>query len=167
MPRLNQDLSDVKDEEMAERGPWRAIPDGEYVAEITKSDYKQTQARNGMVLKLEWEILEDAQRGKRLFDALTLQHPNDDTVRIARAKLKQLAIACNHPTPDFVGDSEELHGIPVLLKVTRERAKNAQFGDADGMQNRIIAYRPVSGSPAPRAKSAEEPPPLTDEEIPF
>jgi hypothetical protein len=170
MPRLNLNLSDVKEEDMASGGR-RCFETGEYLFQITESDYRPTKAGDGNVLKLVWDCMEPGRRGK-VFEYLTLEHPKDDVVRIARARLKAIAIATGHRNPDMVGASEELHHKPCLLKLRKTKAQPG-YGDDDGMENRIDGYDPAPGRSAPRpAASArparsEEPPPIEDESIPF
>jgi hypothetical protein len=134
-----------------------------------ESDYKETRAGDGMVLKLKFECLDPPYTGRAVYENLTLEHPKEETVAIAQANLKSLAAACGHPNPDYVENSEELHNLPVVLKLKKER--NPQFGDADGYQNRIVAYS--STRPTTRATTAQAPAAMTrpaqpsDDEIPF
>lgn len=163
MPRLDQDLSDVQDDDM-QGGAWRALPDGEYACEVVESDYKRTKAGNGMVLTLKVEILEPEYRRRHFFDHMTLEHPNADTVRIARAQLKRIALAVRHPNPNLIGDSVELHNVPMLVKLTREKAKGG-FGDVDGYENRVMSYSPM-GSQAAAPTTGTRPQTAADD-IPF
>lgn len=157
MPRIDQDLSGVQDDDLvATGGGWRALPDGDYSCVLVESDYKTTQGGNGKFLKLKFEVLEDGLRDRSFFDNMTLQHPNPDTVRIARAQLKRLALAVRHPQPDFVGDSVELHGVPLIATLRRSKAKNEKFGDADGYENRVTDYR-IAGSAPPARAAAPQP----------
>lgn len=163
MPRLDADLSDVKDEDMG-GGSWRALEPGEYVFHVTSSEYKRTKAGNGWVLKLVWDCIQPGHRAQ-IWDFLTLEHPNSETVRIARAKLKEVAIAVGHPNPDYIQASEELHMKPCILKV--KKVRNEQFGDERGFKNEILGYKPMDGAPrsAPPAQyDADEPPPHGDED---
>ena len=163
MPRLDQDLSDVQDDDM-QGGAWRALPDGEYACEVVESDYKRTKAGNGMVLTLKVEILEPEYRNRHFFDHMTLEHPNADTVRIARAQLKRIALAVRHPNPNLIGDSFELHNVPMLVKLTREKAKSG-FGDANGYENRVMSYSPMGSQAA--AQSNGPRPQTAADDIPF
>lgn len=159
MPYLGEDLSGV--DESDAQGSWRALPDGEYVARILKSEYKQTRNRDGMVLKL--EIRTATPREGTFFENLTLQHPNSDTVRIAKAKLKAIAVAVRHPNPDRIENSEELHDIP--FSVVLKRQKDERFGDSEGFANKAVAYKPIgapSAAPKPRATA-----PSSMGEVPF
>ena len=163
MPELNADLRDITQEDMDYEGR-SLLKDGDYRFIITWSEYKQTEARNGMCLHLNLTCVEPGFKTK-LRDFLTLEHPNNDTVRIAKAKLKQLAIAVGHPTPDFVQNSDQLHNIPLVAKVGREKSKDPKYGE---YQNRILSYKPTSAGNSGQAPAgSNEPPPLTDDDIPF
>jgi hypothetical protein len=156
-PYLDQDLSGVDENDAG--GSWRALPDGEYIARVVKSDYKQTRSKNGMVLKL--EIKTSTPKEGTFFENLTLQHPNADTVRIAKAKLKALAVACRHPNPDRIEQSEELHDIS--FTVVLKRVADKDFGDSDGFANRVMSYRPM-GAPASTRQTAQ---PKPKDDVPF
>jgi len=159
MAQLNQNLTDVDENDAG--GSWRALPPGEYVCEITESDYKQTRSGNGMVLKLTFSVLKEGFQGQIFFDNLTLEHSNPKTVEIGRAWLKQLAIGCGLPNPDRVESSEDLHGLPVLVKLNR--VLDRDFGDETGHRNRVMAYTPVSQrKQVEGAGKREESPPHTD-----
>ena len=165
MAELNANLKGV-DENDAGGGDWRALPAGEYVCEISESDYKQTQAGNGMVLKLKFAVLEEGFQGKSFYDNLTLEHPKPQTVQIAKARLKQLAIGCGLPNPEYVERSEDLHSLPVLVKLNRVKGRNSQFCDSDGFENNVIGYRLVSQR-GQNGGGSFEPPPHSDSDIPF
>lgn len=170
MSLLDEDLSEVREEDM--EGTWRALPSGDYAFTITDSDYKDTKGGDGKCLHLLLECVEP-DRSAKLRDFLTLRHPNSDTVRIAKARLKSIAIAVGHPNPDYVKRSEELHNIPMLCRVSREEAEEPKYGDVDGWRNRIVSYKPMDGRgtvdpPADSGPSdQDEPPPPSDDDIGF
>jgi hypothetical protein len=166
MAMLNADLRDVSDDDMRERG-YRCFDPGEYLFHVIESDYRQTKSKDGMVLRLVWDCMEPGRRGK-LFDWLTLEHPNEMTVKIARAKLKEIALATGHPTPDFIRASEELHHKPCLLKLKKVKAGKG-YGDDEGYQNEILAYNAPDSARAPAGRSdgRQDPPPIGDDDIPF
>ena len=64
-----------------------------------------------------------------------------------------LAIAIGHPNPDYVERSEDLHNKVFLAQVGIEEASDPKYGDVNGMQNRILGYKPVPGA-APRPAKA-------------
>jgi len=156
MARINANLSDIGDDDMGGGGSWSAWPQGDYRMMVTASDYKPTKARNGQMLKLEMVCLEGEHQGQKQFDNLVLEHPNPDATKIARVRLKELAIAVGHPTPDLVEDSEALHGKPFLVYITKKKAKpeQEQYADSQGFENNVAGYKACEGG-----TPAQAPPP--------
>lgn len=182
MPRIGQDLSGVKDEDMNRDGggQWFVKADGWYRAMYQTSTWQSTKAGNGMVLGLEGMFLNPPDTGDKLLDFLTLQHPNAKTVEIARVRLKELAISIGHPTPDYVENSEDLHRKPFMVRLYSEASDNPKYGDANGMQQRIGGYKseaawqaenggeaPPSQPPQSNSGQPEEPAHFDDGSIPF
>ena len=96
------------------------IPAGKYVAAITASEMKPTKNGKGEYLELEMEVLEGPFKGRKLWDRLTLKHPNTQTVEIAKGTLSAICRAVNVLQPR---DSVELHSLPLVASVmikTRE-----------------------------------------------
>ena len=179
MARVNQDLSGVTEEDM-QGGKYDALPAGVYRIVIEKDEYKETKAGNGMMLSIEYTVLGPTHQGRKLFDNLCLEHPKSQVVQIAQAQLKALAIACGHPTPDRIADTESMHNVPIMAKVTCKKAKDPQYGDPQGMENRIIEFKsiaehtvgpqqppPADYGAAEASRREPQQPPLGDDEIPF
>jgi hypothetical protein len=170
MPKINQRLDDVKDEDMQGGGGWHALEDGDYPFMVTASEYKPTGNGKGMCLHLSVQCMDPRYQRSRWREFLTLEHPNAQTVTIARAQLKQLAIAIGHPNPDFVEYSEDLHNKIFTAYVIARPADDPKYGDVDGLQNRIAGYKPRDGAPptrreeprSQRSASDDEPPPHQD-----
>ena len=166
MAHLGIDLTDVTQEDLdSGGGGWLAMPEGWYRFVIQSSDYKQNHAGTGWRIGLQFHCVEPGQFAKqKLFEYLSVVHRNADTMRIARAHLKQLAIALNHPTPDQIDDTEELHGLPLWVKVIQEPEENPAYADPNGVRNRIVGYRELSDVPdgastAPAVQPQAPPPP--------
>lgn len=153
-PFIGQDLRDVRDEDM-NAGGWTALPDGEYVMIVTASDYLKNKRGDGHNLKLAVQTVDPQYRGAKWFEFLALDNPSVDATRIARAKLKQLAIAVGVRDPNRVEDSGELHNRPFTAVVTAEAANDPKYGDRQGLQNRIKAFRPRVGAAVPTQADAQ------------
>lgn len=145
MARINQNLSDV--EGQLGGSP---VPPGQYLTMITNSEVKQTRSGKNM-LTLEFRIAEGMHTGRKLFENFMLDIEN----KVARSRLKSVAIAGKHRNPNNIEESEELHGCYVMLKVTVEN--DAEYG----MQNRIKAFDMPEGVPAhaPITPGTAYPPP--------
>jgi len=166
-PRIDADLSGVTEEDMSGGGgggEFMAIPTGEYLFIVTKSTYKPNKKNSGMVLGLQQQCLDPAIGKRVLFDHLSIQNPSEDATRIALARLKQLALAVGHPTPDRVDNSDDLHDKPYIARVVRQKS-HSKWADPEGYENVITEYKALdsgTGSPA-----REEPPPPSDRGVPF
>ena len=169
MVQINQDLSGVKDDDMGGSGGWTAWPQGHYRMMITASEYKATNAGTGMMLVLEMACLEAGLQDQKKTCWLVLQHPKADTVRIAKARLKELAIATNHPTPDQVDESSDLHNKPFLAFITRKKSNDPKYGDDQGFTNDFAGFKACDvGGPAQASPPSNVPPPPSDlDDIPF
>lgn len=138
--KLGIDLSEAN---VSDAG-FNSIPAGDYTAGLVDAVYKDTNAGDGKCLHLKFLISEGEFSGRQLMSYLTLEHPNEKTVRIAKARLKQLASAVGHPNPDHVEDTDELVG-PVILQVIQQ--KSDDFGMADGFKNEIKSFKSKDESP--------------------
>lgn len=139
---LNFDASQVKPREAFE-----SLPPGEYTAEITDSEVKDTKDNTGKYLQFEFTVLEGEFAGRKMWDRLNLSNPNKTAEEIARETLSAICHAVGHLR---VGDASELHNRPLVIIVKPE--KNRETGERD---TRIKGYKAVgAGGPAPFAGSA-------------
>ena len=128
------------------------IPNGDYLCIITTSEMKPTKAGDGAYLELELHVIEGPYQGRKLWDRLNLNNPNETTVKIAKGTLSAIcrAVGVLQPT-----DSCELHDLPLVAKVACRKRD-----DTEELTNVIKSYKkrdavaavPAS-SPAP-AKAA-------------
>lgn len=132
-------------------GTYEVIPPGDYVAQITSSEMQDNSKKDGAFLKLELEILDGDQAGRKLFDRLNLVNQNAQAVEIAQRTLSAICHAVGVLT---VSDSEELHLRPmsVKVKVDPERTVN---GKTYGPSNSIGGYKPVSDNVQPMQAQAQ------------
>lgn len=120
------------------------VPKGDYLAIMTQSELKDTRAGTGQYLQCVWEIVDGEQRGRLLWDRLNLKNPNATAVKIAESQLSAICHAVGVMRPK---DSTELHGKPVLLKVTVEPRDDKP----GSFKNEIKGYSSPKGSTAPVA----------------
>lgn len=155
------------------------IPADEYVAKIVESDIIENKKRNGSYIKLKFEIIQGDYKGRFVWTNLNIVNPSSVAVEIAQ---KELATICRAIGKSVVQDTQELHGIPMLLKVKIRPAK----GDYPA-SNDTAGYKPLVGTPnmgpsgggngdVPWADDGEEdagqamngdPDPIPDDDIPF
>lgn len=130
------------------------LPAGRYTAMIVKSDLQATKAGNGSYLKLEIDIVDGQFKGRKLFENLNLDNPNQQAVNIAKATLANIcrAVGVLHPK-----DSSELHMKPMSVMVSVEPER-----DGYPASNRIkrwesILTNPTPANPAPATPSTAKP----------
>jgi hypothetical protein len=132
--------------EAAEARDFSPLPDGTYTAIINRSELKVTKAGNGQYLEVAFEIIEGDKKGRLLFHKMNLQNPNPTAEKIGRAELAKLCQACGVDNPK---ESEQLHDIPVVIKVGLD--KN------DPKRNAVKGIAPVGDAwepPKAEAKAA-------------
>ena len=121
-------------------GEYTPIPPGEYKVHIVTSEIVENSAKTGSMLKLEIEIIEGDQSGRKLFDRLNLDNPNAQAVEIAQ---RTLSAICHAVGKLSVQDSEELHMLPMIavVKVDPPRTSN---GKEYGASNAVKAYKALT-----------------------
>jgi hypothetical protein len=75
---------------------------------------KPTKNGKGEYLQIEFEVIDGPHKGRKVWDRLTLKHPNEQTVQIARGTLSALCRAVGVMKPK---DSIELHNLPLVISV--------------------------------------------------
>lgn len=175
------DTSGVRDEDMNQKRSGKPIEPGWYRVALEKDEVKHAEWGTG--LNMELVILDGEFEGRKLFEFLCLEHRrSEEAQRIARVKLRELATAAGHKTPDNIEDTDALMGRPVMAEVYRAK-EASQYAEADGKKPRIGQFLSVArwrseyGSdpaPAPKAaptksKPASRPAPAPEDEdsVPF
>lgn len=130
--------------------PFEPLPAGTYVAAIVASEIKPTKKGDGQYLQLEFAVLEGECKGRKAWDRLCINHPNEMTQKIARGSLSAICRAVGVMTP---GDSAELHNIPLQVVVAcKKRQDNGEIA------NEVKGYSPKTApAPAPAARSPQAP----------
>lgn len=129
------------------------LPAGNYVVVVTKSEEKDTKAKDGQYLELELEVIDGECKGRKVWDRLTLKHANATAVKIAQARLSSLCRACGVLQPK---DSTELHNLPVIAKVKLKKRQ-----DTDELANQIAGYaarEPATTAVKPLQATTDTPP---------
>lgn len=127
-------LPDIFIPEEASEDPFAPIPADWYVAEITKSELKDTKDRTGKYLAMTFVIAEGQYKGRFMFANLNLVNKSDIAVQIARADLKNICTAVGHEGE--LEDSEDLHNILMEIKISI-KPESAQWP----AKNEIKGYR--------------------------
>ena len=132
---------------------YEPLPAGKYLAEITASEMKPTKSGNGVYLQLEFTVLDGPCKGRKAWDRLCINHPNELTQRIARGNLSAICRAVGVMQPR---DSVELHSLPLVITV---KCKKRQ--DTGEITNEVKGYakrESAAGQPQ-QAPAGDQTPP--------
>lgn len=133
-------LPDVFVPEEAKSTGFEPIPAGYYEAEITKSELKSTKDGTGKYIAMTFKVLDGEHEGRLVFTNLNIVNKSDVAVRIAQGDLK--AICHSVGFEGDLEDTEDLHGIPMAIKVS-EKPETPQWP----AKNEIKGYKPLEDSP--------------------
>jgi hypothetical protein len=144
MAQLNFDARTVAPAEAPE-----AIPAGWYNARVTNSEMKPTSDGSGAYLQLELTILDGEFANRKLFDRINLQNKNPVATEIG---YRQLSAVCHATGVIQVQDSQQLHGIPLKVKVSLRPAGPGADGKHYDASNEVKGYKNIAdgagGAPA-------------------
>lgn len=133
--------------------PRDPIPAGWYKAVIAESIEKPTKAQTGSYLQLTLEVIEGDHAGRKVFERLNLNNPNQQAVEIAQRSLSGICRAVGVMTPRT---SNDLHDKPMMIKVKVTPPK-----DGYDAGNEITEYAPVQkggGASGEASSGAAKPP---------
>lgn len=133
--------------EVEPNGSFEPVPAGEYRAHIIASEEKTNKAETGSYFELKLEIIDGEQSGRQVIERLNINNPNEKAVEIA---YRTLSAICHAAGKLNVQDTEELHNIPMLVKV----AVTPPRGDY-GPGNEIKGYKPDNGGAKPATGRAK------------
>lgn len=106
--------------EEAEDMEFKPLKGGWYLAEIVKSTIKDTTAKDGKYIALQFKILEDANdensEGRFVFTNLNIVNKNETAVKLAYSDLKKICKCCS--IHGELEDTIDLHNIPMYIKLT-------------------------------------------------
>ena len=136
-------------EEVEPSSSFDPIPAGWYTAIISSSEMKATRDGYGEYLSLTLQVIEGQYENRLVFARLNLKNANEKAVDIARKDLAAICRAVGVMSPQA---SEELHDIPLMIKVKVRPAS----GDYDA-SNDVGGYKADEGTdftPPPPPKAA-------------
>lgn len=152
--QLNFDASQVKPAE-----GFDTIPAGWYKAIIDQSEMRPTKSGTGLRLNLRFNVIEGQYAGRKIFVGLNLQNENEKAVEIALGQLSAIAHAVGVIQ---VADSQQLHNLPMFIKVKIVKDKDGQYEDKNDINTWKNVNDPMAiaaAMPAPAAGTGWAPPP--------
>lgn len=115
------------------------LPLGWYVARIVDSEEKPNSSNNGSHILLTLEVIAPQQyAGRKLWDRLNLNNPNQTAVEIAQ---RTLSAICHATNVMQLQDTMQLHGIPMEVKVGLSKPQ-----DGYEQRNEIKGYRTANAA---------------------
>ena len=146
------------DANTVEPADFSALPAGDYSVLISSSEWKPAKS-GGQYLSLTLQVLEGPHAGRFLWHNLNLNHSNAQASEIAQ---RELSAICRAVGRFQINDSEELHNIPLIVKVAYIPPKD-QWPE----KNQIKQWKPAGSAaqpaltpaPAPATKPATKPAP--------
>lgn len=127
-----------------ESGGGRAVPDGQYVAELTDIDQKEGQDSGQPYLACQWKITSKKSEGAKVFDNISLQPQ-------ALWRFKTLLEVLGEDVPDGAMelDFSDLIGKEARIEVTNEKYEGKN-------RPRITGFEPLEGGGSSSDESDEE-----------
>ena len=139
-------------------GDYEAMPEGEYIAKIVKSDIVKLD-EDRVYLELEHEIVGPTHAGRKITENVWRKHTNPKAVNVGNGQLSSICRAVGIMN---VGDSVQFHNIPVKVRVKVKKGQGTYI-DKSGEtkpakdQNEITSWSPRDRGAAP-AQAPQAPP---------
>jgi hypothetical protein len=96
------------------------------------ADSEIKEGPKGSYISWTWEILG---KPNKVYDCMSLGN------EISMKRLKTMAYSCGHPNPNFIADTEELHGKTCMIKLKIEKDESGQYEP----KNKICGFKPING----------------------
>jgi len=134
MSIINKDLSINEVQE-----GFGVLPIGWYEAKVIDSEIKE--GPQGDYIKWTYEM---TGKPNRVWDVMSLSN------EIAMNRLKSLAAACGHHNPNFIADTEELHGREFMVRLKIEEDETGRYEP----KNKATSFKLINGDNTPPQPSA-------------
>lgn len=145
MAQVNFDASGVA----PDQGRGDPLPAGWYDCAMEKSEMKPTAGGDGAYLECVFGVLQGQFQGRKLFSRFNLRNNNPQAQEIA---YKQFSAVCHAIGQLQVGDSAELHGRPLKVRVKIRPAEGQYEASNDITKYENINFQigavPTSAGPA-------------------
>ena len=97
-------------------GSREVLPAGEYLAILTATHRKQTKAKTGYYLNIEFQIIQEGEhKGRKLWTNLNLDNPNEQAVNIAMSELSSICRATGIMDLPDMWDLAAMNSKPITL----------------------------------------------------
>lgn len=151
---MNLNDIDLTNVEVSEPQEFMALPAGKYRVIVSEAEYKQTAAGNGHRIALQLTILSGEFKGRKLFEGLNVDNPNEVAEQIGKQRLAEICDAI-HIARNALTDVSQIEGNTLIASVTRSASSDPKYGDSNGHQNGVAKFeadtiaKPADSAPAP------------------
>lgn len=114
------------------------LPAGWYNVKIVESKGEQTKDQTGYYLAVTFEILDGTYAGRKVFTNINLQNKNPVAQEIG---YKTMSSICHCVGVIQVSDTQQLHGIPLAVRLSVRAAGRGADGKDYDASNEVKGYR--------------------------
>lgn len=132
MASINFDANTVEPAEAFD-----VLPRGKYLCMAVDSQIKPTKQGNGDYLEITFEVLDGNGKGRKIWERLNIRNSNKKAEEISQ---RQLSALCRSVGVMNLGDTVQLHNIPVMINV------DVETSEGYSPQNRVKSYEPAGGT---------------------
>ena len=133
MAQLNFDATNVA----PAAGPAALIPPGIYNAQIVTSEMKPNSSGTGTLLLFTFQIMDGEYQGFTVLERVNWTNPSAQAVEIARRTVSSIGHAVGILQ---IADSQQLHGIPLQIRVAIEKGGPKDDGTSWPDKSKIVDY---------------------------
>jgi hypothetical protein len=131
-------------------GSYAPLPEGNYNANITQAELKDTNDGTGQYIKIRLDITGPSHQGRVVFSNLNIKNANAKAEEIGRQQLGDIMRAIGLSK---VTDTDQLIGSSVNIKLAIRAARtDEKTGKTYEASNDVKGYRAINGGAAPAFK---------------
>jgi len=156
MARLNFDATTI---DVTAHDP---IKPGTYEAVITETELRPTRNGEGKGINVTCEIVSGEAKGRKVWEWINYQHPKAEAQRIGQETLAKI---CKAVGVARLEDTEQLHNIPLLVKVALDKTDATKNVVKDFLAKPKAAA--AAAAPAPSAAPAQSAAPAAGGDDPW
>lgn len=136
-----------------------ALPESKYHVSITAAEVKQTRAKTGQYIKVEFTVQEGEHKGRKVWTNFNIKNPNPQAVEIGFQQLKDMLVAANSSLAnDKLNSVSELLGLHVIVKTKNEESEDY------GTQTKVHWYEPLEPETGQVKNYADDIPGVSDDD---
>ena len=133
--------AEVDPEEVNQKRGGRILDAGWYRAALIEDEAGPYDW--GVGLNMQFQILTGDFAPQRIFEFLCIEHTKEKVQHIARIRLRELAIAAGHKSPEDVQDTGSIYNVPVMVEIYRAK-DDSKYAEPDGKRPRVGQFMSVA-----------------------